>query len=52
MIYANGDIYYGYWSQDQRHGTGCMKYSNELIYNGQWRKDTPAKVAIIQRDTI
>ena len=52
MIYANGDIYYGYWTQDQRNGAGIMKYSNGIVYNGRWRKGIPAKVAIINRHTI
>lgn len=39
MIYANGDIYEGYFQNDLRHGYGVLEKKNDDKYWGNWNKD-------------
>ena len=37
MWYANGNVYEGQWSRDERSGTGTMHYhTTGCVYRGQW----------------
>jgi hypothetical protein len=36
MIYTNGDVYEGNWSNGKCHGEGKMTFSNGDIYKGNW----------------
>ena len=38
MIYANGDIYEGYWSSDLKNGYGVLEKKNQDKYYGYWNK--------------
>ncbi len=35
--YDRGDIYQGYFKDNQRNGEGRMEFANGTIYDGQWR---------------
>jgi len=43
MTYPNGDVYYGAYKNDKRHGHGGMKYANGNYYNGEWKDDEISK---------
>lgn len=42
MMYANGDMYEGQWSNDVKHGQGTFFYINKgRRFDGVWHNDTP-----------
>ena len=38
MIYANNDIYVGFWYNNQRNGYGIMIKENKDVFEGKWVK--------------
>ena len=39
MIYANGDIYEGEWSNGHKNGRGVYKFANGDLYEGYVEED-------------
>jgi hypothetical protein len=39
MLYKNGDIYIGNWSQDLKEGKGMIMYVDSQNYEGTWKND-------------
>ena len=37
MTYSGVGVYYGYWSEGQRHGEGVMTYTGGDVYSGNWK---------------
>lgn len=38
LVYSNGDIYYGHWTNDKKENFGAF-YSNELLDLQEWKND-------------
>ena len=39
MVYANGDIYEGYWREGKKEEYGLYIWSSADIYEGEFRND-------------
>ena len=39
LIHADGDVYQGYWSNEQADGFGVYSHANGAIHRGFWRQD-------------
>ena len=39
MTYINGDVYVGYWKNNEREGQGKMTYKNGDVYVGYWKNN-------------
>ena len=42
-IYANGDVYYGYFVNHRKHGEGRIVKANGKVVEGFWQKDKMLK---------
>lgn len=42
MVYKNGDVYEGNWSNNKREGFGVYLYSNGDVYSGNWLDSKPS----------
>lgn len=38
QVCPNGDAYVGQFSENQRHGHGCIRYAYGAMYNGEWQR--------------
>ncbi len=43
MIYNNGDLYDGYWKDDEKEGKGIMKFKNGEIVDAYWKENKPER---------
>ena len=41
MIYKNGKVYEGEWSNDKKHGQGAQRFPNGTIYIGKYENGKP-----------
>ena len=39
MIFTNGDVYEGLWHNGQKHGRGCYKWKNGVVFDGEFWLD-------------
>jgi hypothetical protein len=39
MIYANGEVYEGFWKDSKAHGKGKIIHEDGAIYEGDWDDD-------------